>query len=431
MNTAIASLLLGGVAAATLSAQNLAVKGETVYTMAGAPIPDGVVVIHNGKVERVGAASQIEIPSGYQTLSAKIVAPGLVDAHSTVGLTGYLNAPSDQDQLERSAAVQPELRALDAYDPQERLIEWVRSFGVTTMNTGHGPGALISGETMIVKTIGHTADEAAIVPTAMIAASLGDEGRAEPGKSPGTRGKEIAMLRAEFIKAEEMQKKLSKPVSPAGAAKPAGEGAQPNATASDAKSEKSEAKPPERDLKTEALIRVLKGEIPLLVSAERSRDVISAIRLAKEFNIKLIIDSCSECALILNEVKASGYPVILHPTMKRAGGETENISFEDAAKLTAAGIPYALQSGYEAYVPKTRVILWEAAIAAANGLTFDQALASITINAAKLIGVGDRVGSLEAGKDGDVALYDGDPFEYTTHCVGTVIDGKVVSSGKF
>jgi len=430
MRTAVTGVLLGAVATAALSAQNLAIKGETVYTMAGAPIKDGVVLIHNGKVERVGAASQVTIPSGYQTLSAKIVAPGLVDAHSTVGLTGYLNAPSDQDQLERSAAVQPELRALDAYDPQERLIEWVRSFGVTTMNTGHGPGALISGETMIVKTIGHTADEAAIVPEAMIAASLGDEGRAEPGKSPGTRGKEIAMLRAEFIKAQEMQKKLSKPVSPAGA-KPAGEAAQPNATAGDAKSEKSETKPPERDLKTEALIRVLKGEIPLLVTAERARDVISSIRLAKEFNIKLIIDSCSECALILNEVKASGYPVILHPTMKRAGGETENISFEDAAKLTAAGIPYALQSGYEGYVPKTRVVLWEAAIAAANGLTFDQALASITINAAKLIGVGDRVGSLEPGKDGDVALYDGDPFEYTTHCVGTVIDGKVVSSGKF
>jgi imidazolonepropionase-like amidohydrolase len=421
MKTAITSRVLA-VTATTLTAQDLAIKGETIYTMAGAPIPDGVVLIHNGKVERVGPASQIAIPSGYQTISAKIVAPGLVDAHSTVGLAGYLNLPSDQDQLERSAAIQPELRALDAYDPQERLIEWVRSFGVTTMNTGHGPGALISGQTMVVKTVGHTADEAAIVPVAMIAASLGDEGRAEQGKSPGTRGKEIAMLRAEFIKAQEMQKKLSKAESPA-----AGGAAKPNAAASDAKADK----PPDRDLKTEALIRVLKGELPLLVTAERARDVISAIRLAKEFNIKLIIDSCSECALILNEVKASGYPVILHPTMKRAGGETENISFEDAAKLTAAAIPYALQSGFEGYVPKTRVVLWEAAIAAANGLTFDQALASITINAAKLIGVGDRVGSLEAGKDGDVALYDGDPFEYTSHCVGTVINGKVVSSGSF
>jgi len=402
MKRAVVLMALSTAAALTLAAQNLAIKGETVYTMAGAPLRDGVVLIHDGKIERVGVASQVKIPSGYQTLTATIVTPGLVDAHSTVGLTGYENAPTSQDQLERGAAIQPELRALDAYDPQERLIEWVRQFGVTTMNTGHGPGALVSGQTMIVKTVGHTADEAAIVPMAMIAASLGEDGRGEQGKSPGTRGKEIAMLRTEFIKAQEALNKSAKP-------------------------EKPEAKTPDRDLKTEAFIRVLKGETPLLVTG----DVISAIRLAKEFNFKLIIDSCSECGMIISEVKASGYPVILHASMKRAGGETENISFEDAAKLAAAGIPFALQSGYEGYVPKTRVILWEAAIAAANGLTFDQALASITISAAKLIGVGDRLGSLEAGKDGDVALYDGDPFEYTTHCVGTVINGKVVSSGKF
>ncbi len=417
MRTAMNLLLAGGIAAFifqhALIAQQLAVRGETVYTAAGAPIKDGVVIVTNGKIERVGPAASVTIPAGYQTLTAKVVTPGLVDAHSTVGLTGYLNMPSDQDQLERSAAVQPELRAIDAYDPRERLIEWVRSFGVTTMNTGHSPGTLVSGQTMIVKTIGNTADEAVIVPEAMIAASLGAEGRAEQGKSPGTRGKEMSMLRAEFIKAQEAWKKSQ---------------AKPEAAKSDAA--KPESKTPDRDLKQEAFIKVLKGELPLLVTADRAQDVMSAIRLAKEFNFKLIIDSCAECGMILDEVKASGYPVILHATMKRAGGETENLSFEDAAKLQAAGIPFALQSGYEAYVPKTRVILFEAAIAAANGLTFDQALASVTINAAKLIGVADRLGSLETGKDGDLALYDGDPFEYTSHCVGAVINGKVVSSQK-
>ena len=113
--------------------------------------------------------------------------------------------------------------------------------------------------------------------------------------------------------------------------------------------------------------------------------------------------------------------------MTRAFGEHENLSFTTASKLVAAGIPVALQSGYESYVPKTRVVLFEAAIAAAHGLKFEQALATITIGAAKILGVDNRVGSLEVGKDGDVALYDGDPFEYTTHCVGCVIDGKVVS----
>jgi imidazolonepropionase-like amidohydrolase len=116
--------------------------------------------------------------------------------------------------------------------------------------------------------------------------------------------------------------------------------------------------------------------------------------------------------------------------MARAVGDRENMSFETAAKLVEAGIPVAIQSGFEAYVPKTRVVLFEAAIAAANGLTFEQALATITIEAAQILGVEDRVGSIKVGKDGDLALFDGDPFEYVTHCVGTIIDGNVVSRGE-
>jgi imidazolonepropionase-like amidohydrolase len=116
--------------------------------------------------------------------------------------------------------------------------------------------------------------------------------------------------------------------------------------------------------------------------------------------------------------------------MQRAVGETENQSSLTPKKLLDAGIPVAFESGYEGYVPKVRVVLYEAAQAAANGVTPEQALAGITINAAKMVGVADRVGSLEVGKDGDIALYDGDPFEYTTHCVGVVIEGKVVSEVK-
>ena len=120
-------------------------------------------------------------------------------------------------------------------------------------------------------------------------------------------------------------------------------------------------------------------------------------------------------------------PVIIHPAMERAYDETANLSFGTAAKLAAAGIPIAMQSGFEAYVPKVRVVLFEAALAAAHGLPKEQALAAMTIDAAKLLGVADRVGSLEVGKDGDLALYDGDPLEYTTHCTSVIINGRVVS----
>ena len=164
-----------------------------------------------------------------------------------------------------------------------------------------------------------------------------------------------------------------------------------------------------------------------MVNVQRAQDIASALRLAKEFNFKLWLDGADEAYVLIDEIKAAGVPVIIHPTMTRAFGEHENLSMETAAKLVAAGVPVALQSGYEAYVPKTRVVLFEAGVAAANGLTFDQALRTITIDAAKILGVDARVGSLEVGKDGDVALYDGDPLEYTTHCTGTVINGRVVS----
>lgn len=392
---ALASLFFVGSANA-----QVAVRGETVYTMAGQPITDGVVLMREGKIERVGRATEINIPSGYKLLRAKVVTPGLIDARTVVGLSGYLNQPHDQMQLELSASIQPELRAIDAYDAREKLVEWLRRFGVTTLHTGHAPGALISGQTMIVKTVGDEVEDAVMVPSAAVAATLGSAGMGQAGRSPGTRAKQISMLRSELLKAKEYDAKQT-------------------AAKEDAK--------PARDLRTETMVRVLKREIPLLVNAQRAQDIISALRLAREFNLRLILDGAAESYLVMGEIKAAGVPVIVHPTMYRANGETENLSMETAATLMKAGIPVAMQSGYETYVPKTRVVLFEAAQASSNGLTMEQSLATVTSEAARILGIDKRVGSLEAGKDGDVALFDGNPFEYTTHVIGVVINGQVVS----
>ncbi len=387
------------------SAAQIAIVGETMYTMAGPSIRDGVALLRAGKIERVGPASQIKIPAGYRTLRAKVVTPGLVDAHSTLGLSGYLNTPQDQDQdqVERSAPMQPELRAIDGYNAQDPLIDWARSFGVTTIHTGHGPGILMSGQTMIVKTTGKTVEDAVVNPFAMLAMTLGDGARETSGKSPGTRSKAVAMLRGELIKAQEYSHKWDKV---------------------------EKGKEPSRDLHLEALARVLKGEIPLLVTVNRANDILTAIRVGREFNIRIILDGAAEADQVLNAIKASGVPVFVHPTMERASGDTENISFETASKLKAAGIPFALQTGFEGYVPKTRVLVFEAGMAAANGLSFEDALRSVTIDAARLIGQEQRIGSLEAGKDADIAMYDGDPFQYTTHCVGVLVNGAVASDLK-
>jgi imidazolonepropionase-like amidohydrolase len=361
--------------------------------MAGDPISNGVVLINNGKIESVGTASAVKIPAGYRVINAKVVTPGLIDAHSVIGLNGYLNQPHDQMALDTSSPVQPELRAIDAYNAEEKLIEWVRSFGVTTIHTGHQPSALISGQTMIAKTVGKDVDEATLVPTAMIAVTLGRDSLAGQGKSPGTRAKEAAMLRAELIKALENSKKSDPP----------------------------------KDLKSEIMVRVIKREIPLLITANKAQDIMTALRIAKEFNIRLVLDGVSEAETVMDEIKASGFPVIIHPTMARPGGDEESLSMETASKLKAAGVLTALQSGYESYVPKTRVVLFEAGMAAANGLSQRDALALITIDAARILGLESRIGSLEVGKDADVAMYDGDPFEWTTHCIGTIVNGKVAS----
>jgi imidazolonepropionase-like amidohydrolase len=377
----------------------VAVRAETLHTMAGAPMQDAVVIVRDGRIERIGPAATTSIPDGYRVLQARVVTPGLIDAHSVVGLAGYLNQPHDQDQVDTSAPIQPELRAIDGYNAREALVEWLRQHGVTTLHTGHAPAAIVSGQTMIVKTGADAVPDGVISSAAMVAATLGSAALGQQGRSPGTRSKAVAMLRAELVKAREYAAKRNGP----------------------------EDRRPARDLRLETLARVLDKELPLLVTAHRSVDILAALRIAQEFDLRLVLDGAAEAYLLADQIKAAGVPVIVHPTMARAGGDTENLTMENAALLKRAGIPVALQSGYETYVPRTRVVLFEAAMAAERGLGFDGALAAITIDAARVLGIGERVGSIEAGKDGDLALFDGDPFEYTTKVVGVVIDGRVVS----
>ena len=237
----------------------------------------------------------------------------------------------------------------------------------------------------------------------MVAVTLG-EGvvvrRGEKRKKPGTRSKAIAMLREQLVKAQEYVVKRDR---------------------------EDDGKRAARDLGLEALSRVLAGEMPLLVTVHRHNDILAALRVQEEFDIPMVLDGATEAYLVVDRIRESGVPVFVHPTMTRAYGEKENLSFTTAAVLMDAGIPVAFQSGFESYVPKTRVALLEAAVTLAYGLEFEQALAALTSEPARLLGIADRVGTLEVGKDGDVALYDGDPFEYTSHCTGVVIEGELVS----
>lgn len=418
------SIVLVAAQGTATRATDLVVRGKTIHTMDGRTIENGVVVVRDGKIQQVGTIAEVKLPADVEVIEAAVVTPGLIDAHSVVGLAGILNQDEDQDQLESSAAIQPQLRALDAYNAFDPLIEWIRRFGVTTVHTGHAPGTLISGQTMIVKTVGSDVEAAAMRPAWGLMCTLGEAAQASGSKSPGTRGKMVAMLREKFLAAQQYRKKRE------AADKAAAEKADESGNAVQA--EPGEAESPagasgfQRNLEMEALADCLAGDLKWIVHANRAVDIRNALRLAEEFDLPLVLDGGAEAYLMTDALREAGVPVIVHPSMARPAGERENLTFRNAAILADAGIQIALQSGYEAYVPKTRVVLFEAAVAASHDLGFERALASITIDAAKLLGIDQQVGSITVGKAADLALYDGDPFEYTTHCTGVVIGGTVM-----
>lgn len=395
----IMAAILFLVLTATAQSQTIAVRGDRVYTVSGKMIQNGVVVIRDGRITAVGADGEVRIPDGIQVVKAAVVTPGLIDAHSVVGLSGQLNQKHDQDQQESGENIAPELRALDAYDYNERLVTWLREHGVTCIHTGHAPGATVAGTSMIVKTRRAPLSETVIKQEAMLIGSLTNAAR-RGGKGSGTKAKQVATLRKQLLKATEYRRK---------------------------RAHEDTTKHPARDLKLDALVAVLDKKRPFLITAHTERDMATALRLQKEFGFDLILDGCSEIHRNPKPIVDADIQVICHPTMMRTSGERKNASMTTPSLLHKLNIPFAFQSGYESYVPKTRVVLFEASVAVANGLRDDHALRHLTLDAARLLSIESRVGSIQVGKDGDLALFDGDPFEYTTHVIGTIIDGRHVS----
>ena len=386
-------VVLAGLAPSPAAAQTQrAVRADTLYTMTGdGPIVDGVVLIEGATIAAVGPASAVDVPSGATVHEATVATPGLIDPRGTVGVSGLENVPANQDQLDTSAPIQPSLRAIDAYNPREDLVHFVRQLGITTVHTGHAPGALVSGQTATFSTTGGTVGEALRDSLTTVAFTLGPDAQAR-FESPGTRSKGVAMLRQELI---------------------------------DARAAMDE-EGPTTDLGQATLQTVLRGEVPALVTAHRAHDIQAALRLQEEFGFDLILDGAAEAYLVADEIAAADVPVILHPTMTRPSGTTANAAFTTAAVLHEAGVPLAIQSGWEPYVPKTRVVLYEAAIAVANGLPRRAGLESITSAPAQILGLGN-IGMLAPGQTADLALFDGDPFEYTTRVCTVLSGGTVVS----
>ena len=395
MRSFLFAVLFGATTWAQNSNNSYIIDAESIHIGTGKLLSNGRILVNKGIIQAIGTQYEIDAPGGAVRLEAQVVTPGFIDAHTVVGLAGYLNDPgSDQDQLDRSNAIQPELRALDAYNPEEPLVAHLRNHGITTIQTGHAPGAIVSGQSLIIKTNAQRVEQA-LVHESMLTFSLGGVISGAFSK-PGTRAKAMAMIRQELHKAEEYAHKRA-----AGTLS-------------------------STDLGMEALADLLDGQTQALVSVHKAQDILTALRLQKEFNFPMVLDGVAEIYLVLDQVKESGVPVVIHPTMLRATGEAVNVSMETAALLAREGIPFAFQSGHENYVPKTRVILFEAGVAVNNGLSSRLAVQHLSLYAAQLLGIDQRVGSLEVGKDADLVLFNGDPFEYTTTVDLVMIDGQLM-----
>jgi imidazolonepropionase-like amidohydrolase len=359
-----------------------------------------VVVIKNGKIEYVGPAESVKLV-GIETVRAKHVTPGLIDPYCVAGLTGAWNIPADQDQDELSDPNQADLRVFDGFNPREPLLDFLQANGVTVVHTTPGRQNAIAGQSGVFRTDGATVESAAIKPVAAILVNLGEAPKeAYKGKAPLTRMATAALIRKAFADAQEYRTKKKNP----GANTPGSP-------------------------KLEALVPALEGKVPVYFAAHRKDDIQTALRIADEFKLKPVIALATEAYRMADELKKAGVPVVVHPTMQRAASsmETLNAFVGNAAVLADAGVPVCLGTGFEGYVPKVRVLRNEMIVAAtAGGLGTERALKAATIDAAKLLGIADKYGSIEKGKVADLVLYDGDPFEHTTHVSRTLMAGRVV-----
>jgi len=384
---------------APVRAREVAVRAQRLHTSGPrGTIEDAVIVIRDGVVSEVGPAADISIPDGIPVLDAAVVTPGLIDTQTAAGLAGQYNVAADQDADERAGPNQAGLRAIDGLNPREPLLGWLLAHGVTVVQAGPGEANAIGGLAGVFKTTGGSVEAMTLRFPSALLFSLGERPKstyAEAKQAPMTRMGTAALIRSALAEARDGE-------------------------------DENDDEPPARDLHREALRRVLDREIPALFTARREDDIHTALRIGREFGLRVEIADGIDGYLMTDALLEAGVPVHVGPVMERLGGiETLNASFENAAILADAGIPISFRSGYEAYVPKTRVVLFEAAVAAANGLGAERALRALTLDAAQRLGVDEQVGSLEPGKDGDLVLFDGDPFEYTTHVEAVIVSGHL------
>ena len=382
----------------------LLLKNGNVMTMAG-PAFVGDVAIENGKIVAVGQSlsySDAEV----RDVTGMTVMPGIVDPHCHIGMWEDAMGFEGADGNECTNPITPELRAIDAINPYDRCFEEAAAGGVTTCVTGPGSANVIGGQFVAIKTHGDSVENMVLrFPVAVKAAFGENPKRVYNGKNqtPSTRMATAALMRKALIEAQEYNEKLER-----GKADP--------------------EKMPERNLGKEILARVIRRELPMKIHAHRADDILTAIRICREFKLRYTLDHCTEGYLITDKLKEALSEdcegIIVGPLLtERSKIELKNLSFKAPKVLEQAGIEYAMMTDHpvtpEQYLPICT------AVAVREGASEEGALKAITINAAKITGIADRVGSIEVGKDADIAVFSGHPFDFRSRCVLTLVNGKV------
>lgn len=370
-----------------------------VLTMAGREYERGCVLVEDGRIRQVADRLKPEPDMCLVDASGCLVMPGLVEAHCHIGITEEKSGIAGDDCNETVNPVTPWLRAIDAVNPMDAAFDDAVRAGITSVMTGPGSSNVVGGQFVFLKTHGRCVDELTVKAPAALKAALGENPKANYGKngnSPATRMAIAGMLREELGRAAAYRRKKEQ----------SGPGFEP-------------------DFRLEPYLPVLDGSIPLKTHVHRADDILTAIRIAEEFGIRLTLDHCTEGHLIASLVARSGFPAIVGPDLaSRSKTEVQNMAFKTAGILHQAGVPVAVTTDHPVSLIQYLPIC--AGLAVRSGLPFMAGLEAITIQAARICGVGNRVGSLEEGKDGDVAVFTGNPMETFTRTLCTVIGGRPV-----
>ena len=382
-------------------ADKLLIRGGEVHD---AVRPEGYIadiLLENGKIARIGEGLRKTKDCGLFDASGLKVYPGFVEAHCHIGLDGYAVGYEGKDYNEHNDSCTPQLRAIDSINPQDPTFLMAAKAGVTTVCTGPGSANVLGGTFTCIKTTGNRVEDMIVRdPVAMKCAFGENPKRVYREKGISARMTVAAKLREMLFKAKEyMEKKEA-----------AGEDA---------------SKRPAFDMKLEALIPVLRREIPLKAHAHRADDIFTAIRIAKEFNVRLTLEHVTDGSLIAGELAEEGYPCAVGPSLTHASKvELTNKSFKTAGDLSKAGAPVSIITD-SPVIPEQYLPLC-AGLAVKDGMDPFEALKAVTINAARHIGVADRVGSIEVGKDADLVIAAGDPLDSATEIKAVFIDGKQI-----